>query len=87
MLIKCLNYEIKRKQRCFKQLQEQYKRELSEFKGHVAWLLFKVLTDKINMINEYTINSIKVAHKKKHRILGAEPQSGVDVDYDILKLF
>ena len=80
MLFKCLDFELKKKQRIFSKLKEQYNRELSQFKSSVSWLDYKVLLSKLTKSNKYKISNIKLIHSKKLRNLGVSPHPGIDAD-------
>lgn len=80
MLFICLNFEIKRKQKCFVKLKEPYNRQLSKFKSLLTWLDYKVLTSKITRSNAYKINSVRITQRKKLKDLAAEPHSGVEFE-------
>ena len=77
---KCLNFEIRNKQKKINQLKEQYKKCLDEFKSIVSWLDFKVLTGKIFKINESKTKIISETHHKKLLAIGATTSSNINAD-------
>ena len=80
MLNKCLNFEIKSKQRKFNKLNRDYKNGLDLFKGKVSWLDYKVLVSKLTHCNHSKIKNVKSIHKDKLERLGISDTNLLDAD-------
>ena len=76
ILHKCLNYEIRSKQRKFTRLSRTYSNLCDQFKTEVSWLDYKVFLARLTRDNTNKINNVKRVHSKKLAALGV-PETGI----------
>ena len=77
MLFKCLDFEIRRKEKLLIKLRDEYIREVGLFRNLVSWLDFKILLGKITKGNDFKLKGIKATHAKKLGNLGLTSQGGI----------
>ena len=86
MLFKCLDFEIRRKEKLLTKLRDEYVREVGQFRNLVSWVDFKILLGKLNKGNNVKLQGIKNTHAKKLNRLGLSSQGGIRASKVIFNL-
>ncbi len=69
MLLKCLDFKIKKKEKLLVKLKDHYIREVGCFRKLVSWCDFKILSPKLKRSNDYKLRNIRDTHARKLQIL------------------